>query len=227
MVLMNKYKRYYKKYKLSKNNLPRTLVLFNIRLRLALDIQIDFSSKSLEFKNSSILETYTKIIKLTELWNAYEALMQYTKKIGRYGRPKKSKAKIYSDTFLKKIGSLPILKKLMCKLKSDFIEDENFKKDFNKYLIYIEKNDGIGKILKKDILSIRKYLDNKMEISGIEIISLIYIERNLYYHNGEIAKMGMNYNNRKLLLDEYKEYFESHILVLANYILCSEINNNE
>lgn len=219
---MNLITKYDKNFKKLEKNSSRTLVLFNIRLRLALDIQVNFSGKSLKIKKKIILETYSKLIKLVELWNAYEAFIQYTNELGKYGNSKNNKAKIYSQSFLKEIGSLSVLKQLLNELKSKFIKDNNFKKDMNGYLKHIENDKRIGKKLTNDIISVKNYFENEKEISGIEILSLIYVERNMYYHNGETARMNMQYNNRKLLLDDYRKCLHEHVLILANHILNSE-----
>ncbi|GAB4301362.1 MAG: hypothetical protein Kow0098_29450 [Ignavibacteriaceae bacterium] len=212
---------------LMQDELPRSLRLFNIRLRLALDIQIDFKGEISLTKTPEVRETYVKIIKLMEMWNAYEALFHYAKDLGKYANPKANKAKIYSQTFLKEIGSLTILKQATDDIKNNFVNQARFNEDFNQYIKRIENDERIKHTITEDAISIRQYFNDKKTISGIEILSLIYAERNMYYHNGETAKMGMRYSNRKLLIDTYRTCLVSHTLMVTNYIMDSEIESNK
>jgi len=209
------------------DELPRSLRLFNIRLRLALDIQIDFKGEISLTKTVQVRETYVKIIKLMEMWNAYEALFHYAKDIGKYANPKANKAKIYSQTLLKEIGSLTVLKQATDDLKSNYVNRDGFKNDFDQYIKRIEDDTRIKNTLTEDAISIKEHMKNENAISGIEILSLIYSERNMYYHNGETAKMGMRYSNRKLLIDTYKTCLINHTLMVINYIVDAEIENNK
>lgn len=225
--LFQQYNQKFEKLKdLMQDELPRRLRLFNIRLRLALDIQIDFKGEISLTKTEEVRETYVKIIKLMEMWNAYEALFHYAKDIGKYANPKANKAKIYSQTLLNEIGSLTVLKQATDSLKNNYSDRDRFKEDFDQYVKRIEDDDRLKTTLTEDAVSMKEYLSNNKSISGIEILSLIYAERNMYYHNGETAKMGMRYSNRKLLIDTYKTCLVNHTLMVTNYIMDAEIENN-
>lgn len=212
---------------LMQDELPRSLRLFNLRLRLALDIQIDFKGEVSLTKTREVRETYIKIIKLMEMWNAYESLFHYAKELGRYANPKANKAKIYAQSLLREVGSLAILKQAAESIKSNYESNPRFKEDFNQYINRIKKDPRIKSTLTDDTLSFREYCMNRKSISGIEMLSLIYAERNMYYHNGETAKMGMRYSNRKLLIDTYRNCLVNHTLMLSSYILDSEIEDNK
>jgi DNA-directed RNA polymerase subunit N (RpoN/RPB10) len=212
---------------LMQDELPRNLRLFNLRLRLALDIQIDFKGEVSLTKTRDVRETYVKIIKLMEMWNAYESLFHYAKELGKYANPKANKAKIYAQSLLREVGSLAILKQAAETIKSRYVSNHRFKEDFDQYIHRIKKDDRIKSTLTDDALAFRAYCLNRKSISGIEILSLIYTERNMYYHNGETAKMGMRYSNRKLLIDTYRHCLIDHTLMLSNYILDAEIADNK
>src|SRR5665647_3155383 len=78
------------------DELPRSLKLYNIRLRLAIDMQIDFKGEISLTKTREVRETYILIIKLMECWNAYEALYHYVKSTGKYANTSESIFKVYS-----------------------------------------------------------------------------------------------------------------------------------
>ena len=208
---------------LMQDELPRDLRLFNIRLRLALDIVIDFRGEVSLTKTKEVKETYVLIIKLMELWNVYETLIHYAKFTGDYANPKANKAKAYTQRLLGETGSLDALKRAVDNLKTKYTADKRFKKEFDEYNNRIQEHKYIGNILKNDANSIIQYMNSEKDISGVEIVSLIYIERNMYYHNGETARMGMRYSSRKFMINTYKDCFIEHILLLTNFILYAEI----
>jgi len=59
---------------LEQDDLPRSLRSFNIRIRLAIDIQVNFKGMISLTKTKDVRDTYALIIQLVELWNAFEAL---------------------------------------------------------------------------------------------------------------------------------------------------------
>ena len=132
---------------LMQDEIHRSLRLFNIRFRLALDIEIDFRGEISLTKSKPVRETYVLIIRLMETWNAYEALFQYAKKIGKYVNPKTGKSKVYSQQFLESVGSLEVLKNSLDGLKSIYKKDTKFKKDFDQYIARIENDPDIKKTL--------------------------------------------------------------------------------
>ena len=206
---------------LEQDDIERSLRLFNIRIRLAIDIEISFKGNVSLTKTPAVKETYVLIIQLMELWNAYEALSHYVSEVSDHIAKKAGKSKIFTQTFLKIIGSLSILEQAINEIKTNYQVDK-FKKDFNTYIDKVKDDARLSKTLKEDAESIRMYAKNEKDISGIEILSLIYAERNMYYHNGETAKMGMSYSNRKKLISIYKKALLQHTLTVANAIITEQ-----
>ena len=227
--LFDNYNQKYDSFKeLLEDELPRTLRLFNIRLRLAIDIQIDFKGEISLTKTKEVRDTYVLLIRMMESWNAYEALYHYVKDTaGKYANTKESIYKTYSQTFLTEVGSLDILKQTLDTFKDKYNSDNNFKADFKQFIKRIEDDDRIRTKLTDSCKSIVEYFEGTKNISGIEIIALIYAERNMYYHNGETAKMGMRYTNRQFLIKELTDCFYRHILMLISKILEKEYNDNK
>jgi len=211
---------------LLQDELPRKLRLFNIRLRLAIDMQIDFKGEISLTKTREVRDTYVLIIRLMESWNAYEALCHYVKETGKYANTSESIYKVYSQKFLTEVGSLTILKQALDNFKDKYNTDINFKNDFKQYIKRIEDDDRIKAKLTESCKSTIEYFDGVKSISGIEIIALIYAERNMYYHNGETAKMGMRYTNRQYLINGFIDCFYRHTLMLTSKILEKEIDEN-
>jgi hypothetical protein len=208
---------------LEQDDLARSLRLFNIRIRLAIDIQIDFKGEISLTKTKDVRDTYVLIIQLMELWNAYEALSHYVREVTDHIAKKVGKSKIYTQAFLKEIGSLSTLEKAIEKIRESYKKSATFREDFDNYIKKIEGDDKLSKTLKEDAANIRKYAKEEKEISGIEILSLIYAERNMYYHNGETAKMGMRYSNRKKLISWFKGALLEQTLKVANAVIIERI----
>jgi len=207
---------------LLKDELPRSLKLFNIRFRLALDIMVDFKGEVSLTKTKEVRDTYVLLAKLMESWNAYEALFHYVKETKKYANVKTSIYKAYSEAFLTEVGSMPVLKESLDNIKTQFANNDSFKKDFKQYIQKIIDNENIVPSLTDYCKRFIDCFEKGKKISGIEIIALIYTERNMYYHNGETAKMGISYKNRQYLLKTLTASFHKHILLLITKILEKE-----
>lgn len=212
---------------LEQDELPRSLRLFNIRLRLAFDIEIDFKGKISLTKTKEVRETYVLIIQLMEAWNAYEAFSHYANEVSSHVVQKVSKSKIYTQAFLTAVGSMQTLKDALSWLNSEYANNGRFKKDLAQYITRLRQDSHLTKTLKEDAKDLLSHLNGEKTVSGIELLSLIYAERNMYYHNGETAKMGMAYSNRKKLITKYRETLIEHILKLAIHIIDEQIDKNK
>lgn len=211
-------------------NFPRPLRTFNIRFRLALDLIIDYKGNLAYVKTKHVKETYILTLRLMDLWNAYEALMRYVVKELNHSlvktapdRIKKKESRKSVVNYFKKTGALDSLKSLALTLKTKAEQKEKFGKDFSIYVERIKKSKVIEKPLKNQISDIIDFVISQEKISGIEVLALIYSERNLYYHAGEPGKMGISYTNRKYLLSQYHECLSEVILKTICYVLKIQI----
>jgi hypothetical protein len=161
-----------------------------------------------------------------ESWNAYEALFHYAKDINKCSNPNGGIYKAYSQMFLMEIGTLSIFRNNLEELRLKYSTENSFKNNFVQLINRIQEDDRIKPRLSSDCKVIMDFFEGGKEISGIEIIALIYAERNMYYHNGETAKMGMNYGNRQFLIRSLTTSFYKHMLILAKSIIDIEYNEN-
>jgi hypothetical protein len=211
---------------LEEDDLPRSLRLFNIRMRLAVDIHVDFKGTISLTKSKDVKDTYVLIIQLMELWNAYEALSHYVDETTNYVAKNKVKSKIYSQKFLKEVDSLSCIEATAGAILSTYKSSQTFKIDFDNYISRIINDEKLSKSIKLDASNVSAYVKDEKTISGVELLSLIYAERNMYYHNGETAKMGMSYSNRKQIIAWYKELLLDNILRVANAVVLERIASN-
>lgn len=221
---------YVKKYKELSNiysdNLPRNLRQFNTRFKLAIDLKVDFYKQISLTETKAIRDLYSLVIKLTEIWNAYEALGHYTKELG-LAVGNESMYKMYTQKFLHEVGSLSTLEFTLKSLKDKYSSNQRFRSCFDNYIKTINDETKISGNLKSSCNKILENFKDEKDISGIEIIALVYAERNMYYHNGETAQMGMRIGNRLKFLTELVDCFILHILKITINILEKEIEESQ
>lgn len=205
--------------KYAEGDIPRTLRLFNIRIRLAIDIEINFKGQVSLTKSKEVASTYQLIWQLMEAWNAYEALIKWMTVVGVCEVNGAGKSKILTKSLLEEAGLIYVLSDAYSLLQKNFDEKLTFRRDLNEYIDRINSDINLSKTIRADAGKIIGTLKNNGSPQWYELLSLIYAERNMFYHNGEAAKMGMSYTNRILLLSIYKNTLIFHILKLAIYSL--------
>jgi hypothetical protein len=211
---------------LEQDNPVRSLRLFDIRIRLAIDVQIDFKGEVSLTKTPDVKQTYIVLLKLMELWNAYEALSRFIPDVSNHVARGTAKSRIYSQSFLADAGCLESLAQAAIAIRQKYETSGTYKKDFDIYSDRLAQDPYLGITLKADAESMLSFVKGERSISGIEILSLIYAERNMYLHNGETVKMGMRYGNRRDLLIGYKDTLLDVVLELADHVIREQIEKS-
>lgn len=218
-----------------KSNMPQKLSQFNIRIKLAIDIQISFKNEVARTTTERVRATYELFIKLMESWNAYDVLRSYALSkdkdgIGdKYTKPKpkpKSKPHPYNpflDTVLVDSDSRVVLHSKLESLKSKCKEDAKFNNKFKDLLVRFKDDENIGTTLKDSCQNLINYFYGSDTILEPEILALIYTTRNMYYHNGEVAGKDLDYGRRIILMRLLISCLQEYMLLLATYIIEKEI----
>ena len=201
------------------DDVPRSLRLFDIRFRLALDLKVDFEGGRARVRTDIVREAYQKLYGLVDLYNAYEAYMTYHLSVSEFtirkSRVKSEEKNKQFDDFIKLTGAETILDHLHEEIYQRVYCEDEFKEDYLKYLNklieFADKKKGTYLALTDMKKDIKKEGASRL----IDIFSLIYAERNQFYHNGQAAKMGISYKNRIWLLDQYREAI---IRLILNFI---------
>lgn len=233
--LFQQYEQLYAEFEdLNLEDFPRALRTFNIRFRLALDLMVDYKGEVAYVKTPAVKETYIAILKLVELWNAYEALIRYVKSDLGYNlhkvapdRDKKPEFRKGVEEFFEKTGALSTLLQLLLTLKEKTTTKASFQRDLTIYFDRIDASKNIENKIKYQVKDIDAFIHNAVAISGVEGLALIYLERNLYYHNGEPGKMGIAYSNRKEFLELYRVCLTEIILKTICYVLKEQIRKHQ
>jgi hypothetical protein len=194
----------------------RAMRLFNIKLRLALGMIVDFDSNVALTRTPKVKACYILLCKLTALWNAFESFIAYTKHI--YGV--KAWYDIPKCPAIADVASEEILSSGMETIKG-FCNTASFRRDFAVYGDKVEahlsqRENGKGKKNLEQFSLLRRYFENGKKTTPVAFLSMIDIERNLFYHSGEASKMGMtNYGNREKLLETCRAVLSEYLLHLA------------
>lgn len=199
----------------------RELRLFDIRVRIAIDMIVGFWGNVSYTKILEVAESYAFQIRLVELWNAYEALLKYLKSLG-LSRDSEPKYKQIKPEMLLDTGARETAKECLEKLSKHYHQEPKFKDEFNQYIGRIQnvKSSNLAQICASTI----EYFTGNKDFSGYELFALVYAERNLYLHDGESAKLGWGYKRRNLLLVFYSEHFAKCLLQIATFVLQQQIH---
>ena len=202
-------------------DIPLSFKLFDIRLKLAnsIDSMTHFEGY-INFDNQYIRSSYTRMIKLMEIWYSYEALLKFTKP---NEITKEVKYKVISNRIFVNAGCEELFENFHRQLIEE-CRNVNFINDLNRLNLIIQQDSGLGKTVKTDCERLISSLNNPGErLSKLEIMALIYAERNMYIHNGLTPFGNMNHNNRLFLLDLYTQYLCQYIFKLAIHLLSLRI----
>lgn len=225
-IYFNDYKNQYDKYQeIMESDIVRSLRVFDIRIRLSLDISVSFNGTISYTKTKSVRDTYSLIFNLLEVFFSLEALRHCGHEMGYNSN--NGPIQSFSLELIKNAQLYDDLKYYSEKLKS-LCKSKSFFNNINQYFNRFINDQRISNQIKDNIRNIIGYLKSKdIELSGKEFIALAYAERNMYVHNGETARMGMiNYNHRKEILNILYEYVSIFTLKIITYILKNEISKN-
>ena len=225
-IYFNDYKNQYDKYQeIMESDIVRSLRVFDIRIRLSLDISVSFNGTISYTKTKSVRDTYSLIFNLLEVFFSLEALRHCGHEMGYNSN--NGPIQSFSLELIKNAQLYDDLKYYSEKLKS-LCKSKSFFNNINQYFNRFINDQRISNQIKDNIRNIIGYLKSKdIELSGKEFIALAYAERNMYVHNDETARMGMiNYNHRKEILNILYEYVSIFTLKIITYILKNEISKN-
>lgn len=211
---------------LSEYELPKTLCLFDIRFRLALSLQIGFDNTISYTKTKKTRKTYNLILKLNNIWFAYEGLyklcyeMSYLKSSSTKSDPftKEKVTELLLDELVNNFGKY---------LNDNIYGNTRLRNDFINYLDYLKCNSK-GKTQMRLLESFSIKVSNNKFPKFNHILSLIYGIRNMYVHNTDTAKSGVNQYKTKIeALKNSNDFLRCATLRIATKVLEEKIDNIE
>ena len=209
---------------LTDNELPRYLRLFDIRFRLALSLQISFNQTISYTNTETTRKTYKLILKLNDLWFAYEGLYKLCAEDAFLkSNPTRS------DPFTtEKVTSLSLEDRVTNfgeYLNQNIYSNVRLKNDFINYLQYLVDNSS-GKTQPRLLGKFKNKANTNVFPTFNQILSLIYGIRNMYVHNADTAKSGVNQYRTKIeALKNCNDFLTLSILRISISILNTRIDN--
>jgi len=211
---------------LSEGEFPKTLRLFDIRLRLALSLQIGFDN-TISFTNTdTIRKIYGLILRLNDLWFVYEGLYKLCSE-SQYLKSNPTK----SDPFTGEKTTELLLDNSVSNfgeyLNNNIYQNSRLKIDFLNYLQYLINNSK-GATQLKLLNGFKNKATNNINPKFNEILSLIYALRNMYVHNTDTAKSGIeHYRTKNLLLKNCNDFMILISLKISSIIIGGKIEQIE
>jgi len=217
--LFEQYKKVFKETsKRLGKSISRNLRLFDIKFRLVLGINVDFDPAIAYTKTPETRNTYISLVKLVELWNAYEVFLIYTgEQCGN-----NSKYSIIKDKKANTAESQKILIDALETLRKFYKESKSFKTDFDEFLERTQEKALCRNDVKRHskLKNLEKYISTGSAKDTILIIELIYLFRNMFYHTGESAKIGArNIRNRQKILELCYKTLADYMLTVCIHLL--------
>lgn len=227
--LLLEYQKIYDEYNnIEENKLQREIVVFNIRIRLTLDMTINYQNNDyfIFIKDEKIKETYKNIFKLNEYWFAYEALLKWTELDNFTSKSTPKTNKIMKEKISElKIGEF--IKNYSEELFSMIAKKLIDKTDLILFLDYLIANSD-GTTIKNNLNSLKLKIKNNTEIELMEFLSIVYGIRNSYVHNGDTAKSGVKKYQTKIELTKLlQEFLIGLELKIALYLINKRIEKTE
>jgi hypothetical protein len=214
-ALFDSYQRTYAAYWASpstKRQAPHSIVRkFDVRMRLALGLQISFDTKYAQTRTPEIAHLYKLTLKINEAWFAYEALLNICEsanlvKLQKVG----SKTKMLNtDPFeFAVLDNFSLSAEIVAfneHLQANLLHKNNLRADMIGYVHHLIEHSGPG--LRKTIRRCLRKLNLDKQLHFVDILNLIYAIRNLYVHNGDAAKTGVkNYTTKIKLLENIADF---------------------
>lgn len=187
---------------------------FNKRLKLNIGMGITYNHELSGIKRIDTKKCYKLMLKITDLWFAFEHLC----KVAKDTFPLSSNQKIapYDDAFYKRIGMNKITKHFNELLYAEILHKKNWRKEFYLWSYYLQNNVHGG--VKSTVGSLKKLVQEKESFQERHIFALAYALRNLYVHKGIAAALGSNDYKFKVKL--YSLLYDT--LVLYSFYLANE-----
>lgn len=181
---------------------------FNKRLKITWGMKIEYTDE-LPITGEATRICYTLMLKISDLWFAFEHLVATSNTIiPKDAAKNNSKVDLYRDSTLEELGFNNINENFNQLMKSFILNKSNRRRDMYIVLAYIKNNTerGTQTLLKEVVDLIRE----GSELQTKHIFALSYGIRNIYAHKGVSAALGSN--NYELKRDFYRVLYDSLIL---------------
>ncbi len=195
--------------------------LINLRFRLTLDLNVSIDTRFSETRTEQVKQTYTLLYKFMDLWNVYEICCASGEKLCVCEK------KNWNTDFMLKTKTDICLSNCAKEIKN-CLSETVFYKHFRNYLEHFADLDSIHDNNQKKYTELKNKIEknrDKTDIVNDDILFLMYMERNAFYHGGEAARAGADYSFRIKILSLYIQTLRVLIARLGAGLFKRELNN--
>ncbi len=181
------------------SNIDGDFKLFDVRLNNTLASSIDLDPK---FRHAQIKfhrEAYVMMLKLSNIWFCYEALVHAFKSEGLLENPR-SKVNPLGDDMLEVIDKSYDIFEVRLDfwgMNGDIVRDEKYRTDMQGYMDHLISS-ATSKEQKQYLPEVFNLFTNNDMFSTPQALSFAYAIRNQYVHAGESPMSGVQYIETKI-----------------------------
>ena len=169
---------------------------FNKRLKIAWGIQIEFTD-DLNIKRDVVRDCYRLMLKLADLWFAFEHLSEIANETIPTKKPN-SKFDFFEPATMEELGLSDITRHCNQLLWEHVLQKTAWRREIYHLIYYLTKNTKGG--TKNTIGEIRELLRARCDLEMKHICAWMYGIRNIYVHKGVTAALGTeNYEVKRAL----------------------------
>lgn len=187
---------------------------FNKRFKISWGMSIGFND-NLRITKETTRNCYALMLKLSDLWFAFEHLRDTVKDVLPPDNDTRSKTDFYTDAMLSELGFDPITDHFNQLLWEHVLDSAAWRRGMYPFLAYLSNNTR-GKT-KDGIAESIKLIKEKQGLAPKHVFSLSYGLRNLYAHEGVAAAFGgKNYKVKECFYMVVYDSLVLYALLLGN-----------
>lgn len=186
---------------------------FNKRFKISWGMEVQFNDE-LSIKNETTRDCYRLMLKISDLWFAFEHLVDVaSEKVPR--KPNKSKIDFFHESTNSQVLFPSITAHVNQLLKDNVLHLTAWRRELYRFIPYIKNNTTGG--TKTTIGEIHDLIHERQNFEERHIFALAYGIRNIYVHQGVSAALGTdNYNVKKALYSVLHDALILYSLTLGN-----------
>lgn len=168
---------------LTGGEMPASYFAFDTRFTLSASMNVSFDKKSI--KSKSARSCYVRLIKLSDFWISYEALLRVVYEQGYYTDAKAKSTAIKTKEALEVFELEDIITNCNNQIKFNCLDSERYVQKIKDYITFLSQNSSTTQvaILNKALFSLKSIKPFEIQ----EITAIIYAIHNLLVSQGETS----------------------------------------
>lgn len=194
---------------------------FNKRLKMSWGMKVEFSD-NLSITREDTRACYTLMLKISDLWFAFEHLVKTASDVISKDEDRNSKVNFYTKDTLESIGFDPITLNFNQLLKTQVLHRAVWRRETYPFIQYLVRDTEGG--TKKLIADALLHIQESRELQAKHIFALAYGIRNVYVHKGVAAALGSkNYKVKRAFYLVMYDTLILYSLALGNTYCCKKL----